>query len=142
LIAYVGYLWARFDRPWLFIEAQAVWYRELASPVHTLLSGADPHVYVIALGALALAAVMLHRAWRTQTWPMRDALYCGGALLIPLCSGSLQGYVRYVGILFPLFLFLAVQTEARPVWRGMYALVVVVLSAVFAFKVGQWAAVT
>ena len=138
LLAYVAYLGGATGDPLRFMEVQQVWHRGFTTPVHTLLARSqDPHVYVVLL-----AAVFLVYALWAHKWPVRDLSFAGASVLMPLLSGSLQSFVRFTGVIFPLFMLAAVICERRPRLRWFYVAVAIVYSAVFAFKVGQFAAVT
>lgn len=132
LLAYMGYLWYRYDDPWLFRKAQVVWGRgPIAMPWNTLgneLRGwsftTRPErtvTNILDLAALALALTLLVLCfvgpWRLR----RDQLYLMLAGAFPLIAVVLQpvsgpawvSMARYVLAFFPMFFVLGKMTQNR-----------------------------
>jgi Gpi18-like mannosyltransferase len=138
LVAYTSYLAATFGNPLYFMEVQKVWKRSLTTPFHTLLAGgADPHVYALVALSVGFVVLMIRKKE-----PLRDWLYVALSLAVPLTSGSLQSFARFVGVLFPLFIFAAKSFPPRSRPVRVYLALAAIYSLVFAFKVGQNAGVT
>jgi hypothetical protein len=130
LLAYMGFLWRRFANPLAFAAVQKTWKRQVSWPTQTLLAHGEPLNHVALWGALGLGAAML----RAQA-PLRDSFYVLFSVAVPLLSGSVTSMPRFVGMLFPLFLFIG--QAATPRQRRGYLVVAVIWSGIMAFKVGQ-----
>jgi hypothetical protein len=135
LLLYMAFLWQRFGRPLLFMEVQSVWHRHWVAPWSIIGVHADPLEYAVLLTATAVLAAMIGRRA-----PVRDCVYVGLSLLAPMSTGRLTSINRFVGVLFPLFVW-GVAACPKGRWVRLYWLVALAYSCVFAFKLGQGAKV-
>jgi hypothetical protein len=132
LLAYMAFLWQTFADPLYFLHIQRVWRRELAAPWRALLAHGEPHEHLVAVVALAMLVTMVRRRQ-----PVRDWVYTGASLLVPLSTGVLTSVTRFVGVLFPLFVFGVMATPPRS-WRArLFCGFVALYLGILAFKVGQ-----
>lgn len=141
-VAYLGFIELRFGDWHLFFSGVEVWHRnKLTFPLQTLwrylkilfLTPNKSFTYWIAVGELiftTLYGLVLLFSWkriRPSYWAMM-----AGHWLIPVVTGTLQGMPRYGLHMFPLFFFLALSLEKKPMWVKMVWLSVsLVLQAVY-----------
>jgi hypothetical protein len=133
--AYMLYLYRAFGDPWMFVRVQHVWHRHVQAPWRIIGVHAEPIEYVVLIAAVALCVWGI---W--QGAKVRETLYVGACLLVPMCTGRFTSINRFVGVLFPLFALGAVAPKKRGV-SAAYWLLCAVYTAVFAFKLGQGAKV-
>lgn len=130
LVAYMAYLGERFGRPLYFMELQGKWHRQLANPLQAFMDWSSP----LASVALWLATMTALRMLRHGA-PVRDKLYVCASLLLPLSSGSTLSMARFVGVVFPLFVFAAAHRAPKAVgW--LYAACAIAWSLAMAYAVG------
>ncbi|MEA2331032.1 MAG: hypothetical protein QOH58_1170 [Thermoleophilaceae bacterium] len=141
LAAYFGYLWIVFGDPLTVLDAQReVWKRHLVIPVVGLGQGLDDAVWALRnvkngispitdwptraaltdLGFLAAATVATVGAVRRL--PLAYSAYAVAAIVFALASvpdegrDHLQSIPRYVLVVFPLFIWLALWTASPRRW--------------------------
>ncbi len=117
LALYMAYLWRRFGSPFLFLEAQAAWdkqaggsplqlVRDFASGLQALSRG-DFTLYWVLPDALAGLAALTVTPFVWRRFGLNYAIYTALCLLVPILSGNSQSLMRYVLVVFPIFLLLA-----------------------------------
>ena len=130
LAAFALYLEIDQGDAFAFVDAQKIWYREFAGPfagvwdgataawdgVRHLVRGSGDGAYNLLLfGFLVFAAVGVVGAFRRL--PLAYGAYALIALALPLSypvdPQPLMSLPRFVAVLFPLFIWLAVFTEER-----------------------------
>ena len=136
MLSFIAFLWLQFGRPLAFLQVQSVWHRHFSLPLVTFFLHGEPHEHAALIAAVALCLTMLR--WGQ---PVRDTLYVALSLLVPMSTGSLMSMPRFVGILFPLFLFAPVVIRPQSRRARFYVTVALVYCCVMAFKVGQGAKV-
>ncbi|MBV8203420.1 MAG: hypothetical protein JO195_00155 [Candidatus Eremiobacteraeota bacterium] len=117
LLAYMAYLGALVGDPLNFMHVQDNWGRHLAPPwmsiintVHAIaqnpLASSDSVNHMIELAFTLLFLVLMVVAFRTlrpsYSW------YFAASLLVPMCTSSLMSMPRFVLVIFPAFMLLAV----------------------------------
>ena len=152
LLAYMGYLWARFGDPLLFYSAQKSWGRQATGPLDTAgrawgsaVEGAgrllDPGLWAHpALGDVAdhlagagnlfnlsffvFAVVVLLAGLRylPLSLTVYGLLLVAPATLFGTPESPLMGTPRYVLVAFPLFIVLGLLSRNRPLFGGWLAL--------------------
>ena len=152
LLAYMGYLWARFGDPLLFYSAQKSWGRQATGPLDTAgrawgsaVEGAgrllDPGLWAHpALGDVAdhlagagnlfnlsffvFAVVVLLAGLRylPLSLTVYGLLLVAPATLFGTPESPLMGTPRYVLVVFPLFIVLGLLSRNRPLFGGWLAL--------------------
>jgi Mannosyltransferase (PIG-V) len=134
LAVYMAYQWAVRGNPLLFNTSQEVWRRHLASPFTSLYHGANDSLILLhrlflhgslhpaavhnliafPLLALAVAALVLARKRLRPAY----LAYAAAAILLPLCYPSVQkplfSMPRFLLVIFPVFIALALVTDRRP----------------------------
>ena len=143
LIAYMGYLWARFGNPLLFYSAQEYWNRRHTGPVNLVfdifsqafgslrsLFGARPaagsafegfmdriHGANDAYSLLLLLFTMALFGLGFRVLPLSFSLYTLLLIISAVTFGKpatpLFGFPRYILVAFPLFITLATLLESR-----------------------------
>jgi Mannosyltransferase (PIG-V) len=156
LVAYSVYQWARFGDPLATWHVQTYWSRGFHGPysavwyaipetleaVGELFTGSNdafeaPVAKLALFGALALAAVAVVGLFRRL--PVAYGAYTLVALLPPLSSPwpehPLMSFPRFLAVLFPIHMWLALHTEGRRrFWLvlGAFAAMLAVLTVKFA----------
>lgn len=133
-----------------FVSAQKWWGRSLHFPVATLVrelgwikGGFPKESYNIhrimdsaaAVGFFAVAVAMALKRWHPVLW-----LYVMGAVLMSLSTGIVLSMVRFMAVLFPVFIYLADRAEDRRIERALVYVFTFFL-AIYSvmFLNGKWA---
>jgi len=152
LIAYMGYLWARFGDPLLFYTAQEDWGRAPTGPLATVgrawtsaVEGAgrllDPGLWadptlgnlanhVAAAGNLtnlaffvfAVAVMLAGARDLPPSLTIYGLLLVAPATLFGTPQSPLMGTPRYILVAFPLFIVLGLLSSNRWLFRGLFLL--------------------
>jgi len=140
------YLYVDFDRPLAFAETQASgWGHEFvpvwSSVTHDIsfLTGQSEIwvVYELAATALLIALIVLS----VKKLPGSYTLYMVLSLLMPLVGGTTKSMSRYLLVLFPVFILLAMLTGRRRVFLAVSAASIALLAiSTVAFATGRWVA--
>jgi len=117
LFAYMGYLYALVGDPLFFLKIQDNWNRHLALPwisivntvkeirAHPLASGGTVnHVIELAFTLAFLALVVV----AFKKLRLSYALYFAASLLMPMSTASLMSMPRFVLVMFPAFMLMAI----------------------------------
>ena len=148
LMAYMGYLWARFGNPLLFYTAQEDWGREPTGPLATVgrawtsaVEGAgrllDPGLWAdptlgnlanhlaaagnftnLASFVFALAILLAGTRDLPPSLTIYGLLLVAPATLFGTPQSPLMGTPRYVLVAFPLFIVLGLLSPNRWLFRG------------------------
>jgi hypothetical protein len=167
LIAYTGYLWARFGDPLLFYTAQEDWGREATGPLATVgmawasavegagsLLGpglwADPTLgnlanHLAAAGNLtnlaffvfAVAVLLAGSRDLPPSLTLYGLLLIAPATLFGTPQSPLMGTPRYILVAFPLFIVLGLQSQNRWLFRG-WLLLSTILSLTLCALFASW----
>ncbi|HEX2087439.1 MAG TPA: mannosyltransferase family protein [Solirubrobacteraceae bacterium] len=162
LVAFVVYLWVSGGDPLGPFEAQKEWGREFAGPLGAVVSGAeaawsgleriaggDPNtwpVYDTAKTDVALFAGLLVTipilVGALRRLPAAYSLYAAAALAIPLSYPAdgqpLMSLPRFVAVLWPLHLWVAVVLVERPVARRVVLGLSLLGLALFSARLATW----
>ena len=154
LVAYASYLWLAHGDPVAFMHVQTGWFRHLAAPTagvwdavvagfdgakqlvrasghHALLPASDlfqqASLNLVLLGFLAFAIVATVGTLRRL--PAAYGAYAVASLIVPLsypvAGQPLMSLPRFLSVLFPLFMWVAIACERRrltPLAIGLSAL--------------------
>lgn len=142
LLGWMGYLGMRVGDPLAFLHAQDGWNREVGPPWDTVTRFFEGRITLATgfhsltdLAFTLLGGVALVLAWR---WLRPSySLYLTAMLLVPLMTGSLVSMPRFVLVMFPMYLVLAILGR-RP---GVHETLLVVgmgLGGVFMALYAQW----
>jgi Mannosyltransferase (PIG-V) len=151
LVAYMGYLWARFGDPILFYTAQEGWGREATGPLVTVgrawasaVEGAgrlldtglwtDPtlgnlanhlagagNLTNLAFFVFAVAILLAGSRDLPPSLTLYGLLLIAPATLFGTAQSPLMGTPRYVLVAFPLFIVLGLLSKKRWLFRGWLA---------------------
>ena len=132
------YSYFKFDDPFAYVKATAVWGRKFTTPAQTIAnSHVLPHFLRWCNGGLFVFAVVI---WLGGFFARVRASYLVWAAIlmtIYLCGSSFEGVPRYLSIIFPLFIILGIAsarfpTLTPPLLAGSVALLTMgtILSAV------------
>jgi hypothetical protein len=141
--------WALGD-PLAFITTQAEWNRSFRWPWETVIYAWDeaartPYAFQVELqswtyfGALVLFAGLALAGWRVLRGP--HSLYLTLGVLFPLFSGTphnpLLSFPRFMLVLFPAFIVLAVAGRWRPI-HYFIAITSALLLALYLIRFANW----
>jgi hypothetical protein len=112
LALYMLFGYAKTGDPVAFSTAGADWGRVLVSPLRTLSTAGNYTLFYqwLFLGAISVAAAL----WITGCWLRLRAGYLVWAALLMmtyLCSNSLEALPRYLSVVFPLVIVLAIVID-------------------------------
>jgi hypothetical protein len=135
LIAYMTFLWVRFDDPLAFMGIHRQFGRELSNPVLTLLRPLRDHLFNIRHFLTYLVTAWLVVA--TVARVPRPALAFGWLLfLLPLATGQYESIYRVQLTTFPVFLGMAAVRPRALAWASIAACGVVQVLMCFPFITG------
>jgi hypothetical protein len=113
--AYVFWQWLTVGDPLAFVHAQHQWGREF-SPLRALLDQAPrPKMFPLMIWICLIGSFFALKK-RDFFWSFL-ALATLGLTEVPLFSGGLMSYARYLSVNVGLFIFLAQFFSRRPAWR-------------------------
>lgn len=146
MLIYIGYLYVDFSEPLAFAETQAAgWGHEFKFPwtsfghdISFLLDQSELWViYELAATALLIALIVAG----VRKLPGSYTLYMVMSLLLPLTGGTTKSMSRYLLVIFPLFILMALFSRRRPVLIAVSALSILLLAvSTVAFVTGRWVA--
>jgi Gpi18-like mannosyltransferase len=147
LLTYMAYLYYSFGLPLAFAETQASgWGHELTSFTASISHDISILVrqwelwviYEFAATVLLLVAII---AGIKKKLPGSYILYMIISLLFPLAGGTTKSMSRYLLVVFPLFIVIALFTEKRSFrWAASAASIVLLGFSTMAFVTGRWVA--
>lgn len=146
LLSYMVFLARQFAEPWAFARVQAAWGRELSSPFIVLQNDLSQFYRGLDVGELYwqvpldLSALLLGLALLPFIWRRLGAAYgvfVLSGLLLPL-SSSTQSLLRYLTVLFPVFMLLGELVRRRWVVGAVYGVFGGGLSVLFALFVNWY----
>ncbi|MDO8736627.1 MAG: glycosyltransferase family 39 protein [Thermoleophilia bacterium] len=146
LFIYMGYLYNSFSEPLAFAKTQATgWGHEFKLPwgsfghdISFLLDQSELWViYELAATALLVALIVAG----VRKLPGSYTVYMVMSLLLPLTGGTTKSMSRYLLVVFPLFILMAMFTKRRPALIAVSAVSILLLAmSTVAFVTGRWVA--
>ncbi|MBI5870048.1 MAG: glycosyltransferase family 39 protein [Actinobacteria bacterium] len=146
LFLYMGYLYMDFSEPLAFAETQAAgWGHEFKLPwgsfghdLSFLLDQSELWViYELAATAFLIALIVAG----VRKLPGSYIFYMIMSLLLPLTGGTTKSMSRYLLVVFPLFIMMALYTKKRVALIAVSAVSVALLGmSTVAFVTGRWVA--
>lgn len=145
LVAYMGYLAIEFGDPLLFIRSTSQNTTDLtAGPfaaiireVQFALEGLWHYPFTVPMGLLALILTFMLLVPIARRLRLSYALYVLASILLPLWGGPINSIGRYVVVLFPLFMMLAIWGRNR--WVNLtYAAVSLPLLSIYILLYIRW----
>ena len=139
--SYMAFLYFRFHDPLLFIKAHGSWGRKVTTLWDTLLSFSTfPTFYrLIFLGTLILVLMLIVYAFAIRL-RLSYIVFVLIDVLVIMSSGLLESFPRYMAVLFPLYLVLALWTAKNKAWASLWTFLsfsILVLFTVL-FVNGYW----
>ena len=124
LIAYMFFLYIKFQNPFIFVNLQSEWGRNF-SPIWEIFFDSIKYIFInidkfftleyfnnlVKLSYFLLFSVISVFVWKKIR--KSYALYMLISIIIPLLSGSMASINRYVLVLFPAFILLATVGENK-----------------------------
>ena len=134
LLAFMLFLWRITGNPLAFVDAIAAWERPGGFFLLTLYDYLKHPLRIIQpwdfrtlnFGAAILALGAVYFWARRKQWAL--ATFAFLAILLPLSSGTLQSTARYVAVIFPVFIALAVAGRRPRVDQVIRAVFLVLLA--------------
>lgn len=142
LLGWMAYLGMRLGDPLAFLHAQDGWHRELGPPWDTVIRFLDGRFSLatgyhsltdLAFTLVAIVGVVLAWRWLRPSY----SLYFAAMLLVPLMTGSLVSMPRFVLVMFPLYLVLAILGRRQAVHETLLV-VGMGLGGVYMALYAQW----
>jgi hypothetical protein len=142
LLGWMAYLGSQLGDPLAFLHAQDRWDRDVGPPWDTVIAFFDGRMTLatgfhsltdLAFTIVGLVGAVLAWRWLRPSY----ALYFAAMLLVPLMTGSLVSMPRFVLVMFPMYLVLAILGR-RP---GVHETLLVVgmgLGGVYMALYAQW----
>ena len=146
LLAYMAYLYALVGDPLYFLKVQDNWHRHLAPPwvsiVNTISeiakhplasSGSVNHMIELAFtfAFLALMVVAFRTLRPSYSW------YFAASLLVPMSTASLMSMPRFVLVIFPAFMLMALWGR-NPLINSAIVALSLPLLGLFAVLFADW----
>jgi hypothetical protein len=132
LLLFLAFNYFRFDDPFAYVKATAVWGRRFASPLRTFATplvgpwGADAvHEQFHRTVSITALSVGIAAFIGTLYFKLRVSyvVYCALLLIIYLCGNSLEAMPRYLSVVFPLFISAALfAADRRTFYYALLAL--------------------
>jgi len=146
LLLYMGYLWALVGNPLYFMQVQDNWNRHLAWPwvsimntVHEIaknpLASAGSVNHMIELAFTFVFLALMVAAFRTLR--LSYSLYFAASLLVPMSTASLMSMPRFVLVIFPAFMLLALWGR-NPVVNSAIVALSLPLLGLFTVLYADW----
>lgn len=137
-IIYSWYLWGQTGDPFYFISAQSYWHNFISLPglnFFWTLGSLTPNKFL----DLVFAAFGLGMAMRAVRFlPLPYSVYAFVSLLIPLFTASLTSMPRFLSVVFPIFILLALMKNKYLILT--YQMICLMLLSLFIvlFVNGYW----
>jgi len=146
LLTYMGYLYALVGDPLYFSRVQSSWNRHLAAPwvafhntfkeiAHRSMSSSVTVNHLIELAFTVMFVALLVVAFRRLRFSY--ALYFAVSLLVPLSTASLMSMPRFVLVVFPAFMLLALWGQ-RPVINSAMVSLSLPILGLFTVLYADW----
>lgn len=156
VMIYSFYLWWRFGRPLFFLSAQGAFQNARATSLVTLVTpfqvgfrylkilltvpvtNYDFWVAASEIGAFLFGLGMIWWLTMKRKLPLSWLIFSWGALLLPTFSGTFSSMPRYLLVIFPLFVGLA-MIKNKYIKLGLLAVFIVLLAlSTTLFIRGYW----
>jgi Gpi18-like mannosyltransferase len=141
LFTYMAYLYFTFGNPFVFSHASDAWHRKFVLLTTTLqtVKHHQPFYKYIFMGsiliALALLVFIIYRKLRISY-----LVYCGLFMFFYLSSNLLDSLPRYLSVLFPLYIGLALLSRKNDNWSCLITVFSIMFLTLFTilFTNGYW----
>ncbi len=133
LLTHMGYLYFRFNDALLYAHAQFSWCRYFTSFFDTLSNTECYRAFdkTIYLGAVIVAALLICYLLVNSKVRLSYVVYSALLLFVYLSSRLLEGMPRYVGIVFPLYLGMALLAERSRWMEYLLSIASIMLLSLF-----------
>jgi hypothetical protein len=135
LVAYMFYLWWRFDDPVAFLAIHEQFGRSPSNPIRTLLRPLLDHLFNIRHFLTYLTAAWLIVATIKKA-PVTSLVFGWLLFLVPLSTGQYESIYRVQLTTFPIYLGMAALRPAWVVWLQLVALAALQAFTCFWFIAG------
>jgi len=145
LIFYMLYLQLAFNNPFAFNDALKAWGRQTVGPVAAIISAITitfsgkvelsilPYYRLLEIAVFLIGLGLCILVYRRMG--LGYALYCLTSIWVS-ASGLIQGQLRYLIVLFPLFMVVA--ASAKPRFNKFYLYMCFILLPLFTFCFTNW----
>ena len=147
LLVYIAYLQVAFEEPLAFVETQvAGWGHQVTSFSATIYSDMKLLIWnwefwvIYELLTIVFFAAMIVVGYRKRL-PASYLIYMALSLMIPMAGGTSRSLSRYILVVFPVFIIMAMVTEKRSLRLAVSGVSIVLLAiSTAAFVTGRWVA--
>jgi len=132
LLSYMAYLGWAFGEPLAFMKVEAAWGRQLTWPWIAFFRQLIPFytIWFDSFAVVALVLLILGGLWRLRLTYIAVIIFF---TLICLCSSRLEALPRFLSVLFPFYLVLALLTKK---WPKLTPVIFIIFAALQALSVG------
>jgi hypothetical protein len=131
-LIFFSYHWKKFGDFFLFFKVEKLWGREILSlngdHLDLLTNPAKINLF-LDLFILLFVLVSIIFVWKKIR--RSYAVYMGLSLFVPLSTGTLMSSNRYVLVLFPIYILMAVWADKKPEFEKIYTIISVLLLALY-----------
>lgn len=138
LALFVLYLRLAFGSWTILFDSQQPWGRRFLAPWYTfgwVLTHASGHDWLDFSFLILLAVTMMFGARQLRA---SYAVYLLTAMAFFSCWGMLGSVPRFVVVIFPVFIVLALMSQRSPTLRAIYFTVSSILAVILFFMHSQW----
>lgn len=136
LLSYMTYLYVKFGNLFLFYNVQAVdiWSRKFTSVFYTLstITYSSPLYAMIFAGSIVLTILLIIYLYFSEA-RLSYTIYSLLLLGAYLSTGSLASIQRFVGVIFPLYISLALIANKHKYFRNILLIFFIILLIFFIF---------
>jgi Gpi18-like mannosyltransferase len=128
LFLYMAYLYLAFGDAFAYSHASSVWHRKFVPLTVTLRNVAHYALFYryIFMGSVIIGAALLCLIIYQRT-RISYVAYCGTFMFMYLSSNLLDSIPRYISVLFPLYIGLALLAQRNVIWHNT----IIVFSMIF-----------
>ena len=131
-IAFFAYHWKKFGDFFLFFKVEKLWGRSLFSfNLDHFEFLTNPAVVNSFLDLFILIVFLISIIFVWKKTRKSYAIYMALTLAVPLSTGTLMSINRYVLVLFPFYILMAVWSEKHPQFEKAYTLISILLLALY-----------
>ncbi len=143
---YSVYLYFGFGQPFAFAQAQESGWGHVITPfwnsfVHDFSYLISRHELRVIWDGAATALMAVCAVLGLKKLPSSYTLYTFVSMLFPLAGGTMASMSRYVLVVFPIFVLLAILSRRKPLYLAISGCFLVLLAvSTAAFAAGRWIA--
>lgn len=114
LVAYAYYCYTQTGDFLIFLHAQTQWSRQFSWPWQSILQPLHFIGYVTPVEKLLTVASLVPLFLSFKFLPISWSIWINATNLIPLLSGTISSNLRFLIVLFPVYVVLAIMSHQKP----------------------------